>query len=222
MAIPKGRVKNDAQLWELMTRCIEKAGYTGRVGLHADLATTAFFDPQTQSYAGLYDDKKRNREEMINLVIDMAKTYPFVILQDPLEQNDTAGFAAITKSVDIQVAGCDIIGTDPERLRSLGSAGCFNTAVLRVQKYPTFSDCVKAVSICGQLGIGVMPWDSAGEDQDIIHYAVGFRCGSVNMSGLSSHGNKMALIEEEIGPRVSFFGKHGLKGDKFSLASARN
>jgi enolase len=222
MAIPKGRVKNDGQLWELMARCIEKAGYTGKVGLHADLAATAFFDPETKSYAGLYDENRRDREQMISLAIDMAKNYPFVILQDPLEQNDSDGFAEITRSVDIQVAGSDIIGTDLERLRSLGSAGCFNTAVLRVQKYPTFSDCVRAVSICGQLGIGVMPWDSAGEDMDIIHYAVGFRCGSVSMAGLSSHGNKMALIEEEIGPRVSFFGKHGLKGGRFSLAAARD
>jgi enolase len=219
MAIPKGRAKDDGQLWELMARCIEKAGYGGKVGLHADLAATAFFNSRTGFYEGLYDTQKRTQDEMIQLAIDMAKNYPFVIIQDPLEQNDGAGFADITRAVDIQVAGCDIIGTDLERLRSLGAAGCFNAAVLRVQKYPTFSECVKAVSICNQLGLGIMPWDSTGEDLDIIHYAVGFRCGAIGMSGLSSHGNKMALIEEDIGPRVSFFGKYGLKGKRFSLSA---
>jgi enolase len=92
--------------------------------------------------------------------------------------------------------------------------------VLRVQKYPSFSECVKAVSICGQMGIGLMPWDSTGEDIDIIHYAVGFRCGSICMSGLSSHGNKMALIEQEIGPRASFFGSQGLRGKRFALGGS--
>jgi enolase len=221
MAIPKGRVKNDGQLWELMTRCIETAGFAGKVGLHADFSASAFYNPASARYEGLYDEKPRSREEMISLVTESVKKYPFVIVQDPLEPNDTGGFKEITGAVDIQVAGSDIFGSDLKRLRECAVNGCFNTAVLRVQKYATFSECVKAVVICDQLGIGVMPWDSTGEDWDIIHYAAGFRCGSVCMSGLSSHGNKMALIENEIGPRASFFGPQGLKGRRFSLGEVK-
>jgi enolase len=217
MAIPKGRVKNDAQMWALMAECIEKTGFRDKVGLHADFSASAFYNPQSGCYEGLYDEKKRTREEMIELVIDIVKKYPFVVIQDPLDAEDTAGFQEITKAVDIQVAGSDIFGADPGRLDRCAREGCFNTAILRVQKYATFSDCVKAVSICNRLGIGVMPWDSTGEDTDIIHYAVGFRCGSICMSGLSSHGNKMALIEKAIGPRASFFGSRGLKGGRFAL-----
>jgi enolase len=217
MAIPKGRVQNDGQMWELMAECIEKTGFKGKVGLHADFSASAFYNPQSGCYEGLYDEKKRTREEMIALVTGIVKKYPFVVIQDPLEARDMSGFREITKTVDIQVAGSDIFGTDLQRLGRCAREGCFNTAILRVQKYATFSDCVKAVSICNQLGIGIMPWDSTGEDTDIIHYAVGFRCGSICMSGLNSHGNKMSLIEKTIGPRASFFGSRGLKGRRFAL-----
>ncbi|MDR1626494.1 MAG: hypothetical protein LBT33_08120 [Spirochaetia bacterium] len=217
MAIPKGRVKDDAQMWALMAECIEKTGFKGKVGLHADFSASAFYNAQSGCYEGLYDEKKRTRGEMIALVTDIAKKYPFVVIQDPLEAEDTDGFREITKAVDIQVAGSDIFGTDLERLDRCAREECFNAAILRVQKYATFSDCVKAVSICNGLGIGVMPCDSAGEDTDIIHYAVGLRCGSICMSGLSSHGNKMALIEKAIGPRALFFGSQGLKGRRFAL-----
>ncbi|MDR1315816.1 MAG: hypothetical protein LBK13_02985 [Spirochaetales bacterium] len=217
MAIPKGRVKDDGQMWQLMAECIEKTGFKDKVGLHADFSAAAFYNAQTSRYEGLYDEKKRTREEMIELLTTIAKKYPFVVIQDPLDAQDMDGFKKITQAVDIQVAGSDIFGTDLERLGRCAREGCFNAAILRVQKYPTFSECVKAVSICHQIGIGIMPWDSTGEDTDIIHYAVGFRCGSICMSGLSSHGNKMALIEKAIGPRALFFGSQGLKGRRFAL-----
>jgi enolase len=217
MAIPRGRVQDDGQMWALMAECIEKAGFKDKVGLHADFSASAFYNPASGCYEGLYDEKKRTREEMIGLITGIVKKYPFVVIQDPLEAQDMAGFREITKAVDIQVAGSDIFGIDLERLSRCAAEECFTTAILRVQKYATFSDCVKAVSICNQMGIGIMPWDSTGEDADIIHYAVGFRCGSICMSGLNSHGNKMSLIEKAIGPRASFFGSPGLKGRRFAL-----
>jgi enolase len=215
-AIPRGRVADDGTIMEALARAIADAGFEGRVGLHVDFAATAYYNPETKMYSGLYDGKTRSREEMIDLIAGLPRKYPVVILQDPLEADDVAGFATIARAVDVQVVGSDIFGTDVARLEACAAAGCFNTAALRVHKYPTFSACASAVAACARHDIGVMPVDTAGEDLDIVQYAVGFRAGSIGMSGLSSHGNKMSLVEREIGPRASFFGKQGLKGTRFA------
>jgi enolase len=216
-AIPRGRTANDGELLASLAKAIKSAGFEGKVGLHADFSATAYYDPATGTYGGLFDGKAKNRKEMIKLCAELPKKYPVVVLQDPLEENDLEGYAEITSKTDIQVAGSDIFGTDLKRLDACAAMGCFNTAVLRAHKYATFSECAHAVSICNQNGVGVMPADSAGEGDAVVQYAVGFRCGSTCMSGLSSHGNKMSLTEREIGPRASFFGKYGLKGSRFQL-----
>jgi enolase len=202
---------------DMLAQAIAEAGFEGRVGLHVDFAATAYYNPETKLYSGLYDGKSRSREEMLELAVGLPKKYPVVIIQDPLEAADMEGFAAITRATDVQVVGSDVFGTDLARLEKCATAGCFNTAALRVHKYPTFSACARAAACCSRHDIGLMPVDTAGEDFDIVSYAVGFRAGSIGMSGLSSHGNRMSLAEREIGPTASFFGKYGLKGARFKL-----
>lgn len=216
-AIPKGRVANDGELMEILASAIKTAGFEGKVGLHADFAATAYYDAEKAVYSGIFDGKDRDANEMVALMTELPKKHPLVIIQDPLAAHDTEGFAAITRGTDIAVAASDLFGADLARLEECAAKKCFNTAVLRVHKYPTFSACVQATAICARYDIGLMPMDTAGEDLDIVQYAAGFRAGSIGMSGLSSHGNAMGLVEDEIGPRVSFFGKHGLMGPRFKL-----
>lgn len=217
MAIPSGRITADQQMWELMNRCIREKGYEGKVGLHADLSAHAFWNAEKNMYAGLFDTQERTRDQMIETVLEMAHKYNFVIIQDPLNTWDLEGYAKLTAESGVQIVGSDVFGTDLDRLHQCLVGKCFNTMLLRVQKYPTFSDCVRAVNMASSYGVGVMPMDSAGEDEDIVDYAIGFHCGTIYMSGPSCHGNWMPLLEDMIGPRVRFFGRYGLKGKAFEL-----
>lgn len=217
MAVPRGLVDTDERLWELMARCIREAGFENRVGLHADFSAGAFYDPERGRYEGLIEAGAKTGDEMLRRIVEIAGNHPFAVIQDPLMHLDLDGFAEITASVDIQVAGCDVFGADIDRLRRCIAGRCFNAAVLRPYRFATFSECAMAAALCNNANIGVMPRDSAGEDEDIVHYAVGLRCGSMCMSGLSSHGNRMGLVEMDIGPRLSFYGKSGLKGGRFAV-----
>ncbi|CAK7007909.1 MAG: Enolase [Desulfovibrio sp.] len=216
-AIPKGRVANDGELMEILASAITVAGFEGKVGLHADFAATAYYDAAKGVYSGIFDGTPRDTDAMIALMTELPKKYPLVILQDPLAAHEAEGFAAITRGTDITVAASDLFGTDLLRLEECAANKCCTTAVLRVHKYPVFSACARAAAICARHDIGLMPADTAGEDLDIVQYAAGFRAGSVGMSGLSSHGNVMGLVEGEIGPRASFSGRYGLTGSRFTL-----
>ena len=149
--------------------------------------------------------------------MDMPKKWPFVIMEDPLPEDDYRNTATLTKAVDIQIVGDDLFTTNPERVMKGILSGAANTVLLKVNQIGTISEAFDMVNLAHANGYGVMPCSSRGEGIDICDYCVGLKVGSVRESGTGLAGNRFLRIEEELGSRARFAGKHGLKGSRFAL-----
>lgn len=51
-----------------------------------------------------------------------VKNYPFVIIEDPFNENDYESHAELVKRVDIQIVGDDLFTTNPARVRTAQSS----------------------------------------------------------------------------------------------------
>ncbi len=216
MAIPPGKVKDDFQLWEMMAEVIDRSGYHGRIGLQADMAANCFYNRSTKRYEGLFSREEKNREEMIEIVLKMAREYPFVSVEDPLMEDDFEGFAKITEKSGIQIIGDDLVAGRMDRLKLAAEKKACNCIRLAVGQVGTFSQAIRlaffarennmGISVCGERGDGIRACD----------YAVGLSGGTAREYGMCYSGNRLSEIEREIGPRVKFYGREGLKGTCFS------
>ncbi|MCL2167199.1 MAG: hypothetical protein FWH49_07935 [Clostridiales bacterium] len=215
--LPAGLVKSDAEIFDLVTDTINKNGYQDRIGLQGDIAADCYFNYETQRYEGLFDFNQRTTEEMFAYLVDMPKKWPFVVIEDPLSEDDYASAARFTAAVDIQVVGDDLFTTNPARVLEGIKAGAANTVLLKVNQIGTITEAFDMVSLAYENGYGVMPCSSRGEGIDICDYSVGLKCGSVRESGVGEAGNRFKEIEAELGPRARFAGKQGLKGARFAL-----
>ena len=54
MAIPKGKLRDDYMLWEMLAEVIERSGYSGRIGLQVDMAANCFYDAKRKIYRALF------------------------------------------------------------------------------------------------------------------------------------------------------------------------
>lgn len=217
MAIPKDKIKNDYVLWDAISTSIKECGYEGKIGIHIDVGANEYYNPDTGLYEGLFDETPKTRDDLIALIKDMAQKYPFVIIEDPLEQNDLDGYAELVRDTHVQIAGDDICSSNMERIRYCITHKCINSVVLPVNRFETFSDAVKVVRLAKAHGVDVMIRDMCGEGYDACAYAIGFNAGTIFSCGLNSHGNQLLMTAEDIGPRVKFYGKRGLQGSKFAL-----
>ena len=217
LAVPAEKIDHDRKLWEIMAEAIEKAGYTGKIGIQADIGANDYYDADSGLYKGLFSAEDKTRDDLITLYNEMAKNYPFVTLLDPLEENDLDGYAKVLEETGIQIVGRDICGTDFERIKICIDHGGINSVLLSVCSFATFSDAIKVVRYAKNHGVDVMPQNLAGEDMDLADYAVGFSVGTIYESGLEVVGNSLLAIEHEIGPRSRFYGVGGLQGSKFNL-----
>lgn len=202
------RFQHDRELWEILSTAIEEAGYRGQVGLQVDVGACTYYDATDQRYHGLFSSNEKTREDMIELYKDMVATFPFVILEDPLDENDFEGHAVLTKELGIEIVGDDLFTTNPERLRQGMQVGAANTMLLKVNQVGTISEAFDAVQTAYQNGYGVMPCSSRGEGAAIADYAVGLGTGH-QRGGASS--NRLLKIEAALGDNAKFLGKNALK-----------
>ena len=113
--IPPGRVNHDRELWEAMTEAIYKAGYAGRAGIQIDVAAGTYYDEKKDVFTGLFSKKDKRKEELIELYKHMVKSYPVVILEDPLAEEDYEGHGVLVRELGIEIVGDDLFTTNPRR-----------------------------------------------------------------------------------------------------------
>ena len=213
--IPAGIFDTDEQLWALMDETIDKAGYTGRIGIQVDVASDCYYDRNDKMYHGLFSAKPKTKEEMLELYKNAIAKYPFVIIEDPFFEDDYESHAELVKQVDIQIVGDDLFTTNPKRVAYGASMGAANTVLLKVNQVGTISETMDMVQLAYRKGYGVMPCESRGEGASIADYCVGINACAVREMGVGIVANRFLEIEKELGSKARFSGTAGLRGARF-------
>lgn len=217
--IPPRIVESERQLWRMLNEIIAKAGYEGRIGLQVDLAADCFYNRETKLYENLFAPGAITRDEVIATVREMADQYNFVIVEDPLFEDDYEGHAMLTRAVDIQIVGDDLFTTNAERVAEGIRCGAANNVLLKVNQIGTITQSLEMIQLAYENGYGVMPCSSRGEGIDIVDYSVGINAGTIRESCLGTAGNRFLAIERELGASAVFAGTAGMNGNRFRKGS---
>jgi enolase len=217
ISIPKGIYKCDREIWEDILKTVQEAGYEGKIGLQMDVATDTYHNKEDGKYYGLFDSTPKTKEQLYDFYMQIIKDYPFVIIEDPFNEDDYDTTAKLTKECGIQIVGDDLFTTNPERVAYGISKEAANTVLLKVNQVGTISEALEMIQYAYKFGYGVMPSDSRGEGASIADYAVGINAGSVRESAIGDRGNRFLEIEEELGKNAKFIGARGLKGARNQL-----
>lgn len=219
--IPKGVFKCDREIWDCMMDIIIEAGYEGRAGFQMDVATDTYCNKEDDKYYGLFDNTPKTKDELLRFYMDIIAEYPFVILEDPFNEDDYDMTAILTRESGIQIVGDDLFTTNIDRVAQGIARGAANTVLLKVNQIGTFSEALRMVEFANKFGYAIMPSDSRGEGKAIGDYAVGFNAGSVRECGIGDRANRLIEIEEELGEMAIFLGARGLKGARNQARAER-
>ncbi len=198
---------------DLIVEAIGKAGYIpGRdIALALDVAATELY----KDGAYLFEGKAQTAEEMSAIYADWAASYPIVSIEDPLSEEDWAGWQAFTASVGdrVQVVGDDLFVTNPERLRRGVAEKSANALLVKVNQIGTVSETFDAVSMAHRAGFACMISHRSGETDDtfIADLAVATNAGQIKTgaparSDRVAKYNQLLRIEEHLGDAASYAG----------------
>ena len=209
--IPPGVIQHDRELWDMMVELVAKEGLERRAGIQVDIAAATYYRREQDRFVGLFADDAKTRDELLRLYDEMVANYPFVIMEDPLDEDDFQGHAELARDLGIEIVGDDLFATNPDRVRRGVEVGACNTVLLKVNQIGTISEALDMVDLAYSSGYGVMPCDSRGEGVAIADYAVGLGTGHLREGALGAVGNRFLEIEAELGSRTRFAGRAGLK-----------
>jgi enolase len=196
----------------LLHEAVEAAGHTGRFAYGLDTAATHWYDTDRGDY--LLAGERYTTDELIAFYQRLIADYGVVTIEDPLTEDDYAGFADITAAVDgVQIVGDDLFVTNPERLQVGVDQGSANSLLWKVNQIGTLSDALDAAELAHRSAYTVVVSERSGDTEDpiIADLAVGLNAGQIK-TGAPVRGertakyNRLLAIEEELGEQSVYPG----------------
>ena len=198
---------------DLISEAIEKAGYTvgTDVALALDVASSEFFENGKYSFEG----KQLSAAEMTSYYEELVRDYPIVSIEDPLDEDDWAGWQALTASVgtQVQIVGDDLFVTNPERLARGIDEGAGNALLVKVNQIGSLTETFEAISLAQRHMFHCMISHRSGETEDttIADIAVATNAGQIKTGAPArservAKYNQLLRIEEELGDAARYAG----------------
>jgi enolase len=199
---------------DLILEAVEIAGFkAGRdIALAMDVAATEFHENGMYSFEG----KKLSSDQMIEYYEQLEATYPLVSIEDPLDEDDWAGWAKLTQVLGekIQIVGDDLFVTNPERLQRGIDTKTANALLVKVNQIGSLTETINAVNLAHKNGYRSMMSHRSGETEDttIADLAVALNCGQIKTGAPArservAKYNQLLRIEEELAVNAIYAGR---------------
>ncbi len=199
---------------DLIAVAVEKAGFTlgTDIALALDVAATEFCTDGSYRFEGA----DRTAEWMTTFYQGLVSDYPMVSIEDPLDEDDWAGWTALTAGVGsrVQIVGDDLFVTNPVRLQRGIDAAAANALLVKVNQIGTLTETLDAVDLAHRNGFRTMISHRSGETEDTtiadLAVAVGsgqIKTGAPARSERVAKYNQLLRIEEELDDAARFAGR---------------
>ena len=199
---------------DFIAEAIGTAGFTlgTDIALGLDVAATEFFENGVYRFEG----KDRTSDEMNAYYAELAAAYPLISIEDPLNEDDWEGWAALTSELGtkLQLVGDDLFVTNPARLADGIARHAGNSILVKVNQIGTLTETLDAVKLAQRAGYTAVLSHRSGETEDttIADLAVATDCGQIKTGAPArservAKYNQLLRIEEELGEAAVYAGR---------------
>ena len=199
-----------------VVEAIKRAGYRpgDDVAIALDPATSGLFADGQYHLRG--EGRDLSPREMVDLWERWIDTYPIVLLEDGMAEDDWDGWELLTGRIGerIQLIGDDIFVTNAEILQRGIDRGIANGVLIKLNQIGTVTETLDTMRLATRNGYATMISHRSGETEDttIADLAVATNAGEIK-SGAPSRServakyNRLLRIERELGAAARFAGR---------------
>ncbi|WP_433954976.1 phosphopyruvate hydratase [Janibacter indicus] len=198
---------------DLIITAIQQAGYEPgtQIALALDVAASEFCDNGTYTFEG----QQKTAQDMAAYYGELVDAYPLVSIEDPLDEDDWAGWQELTAQLGdkVQLVGDDLFFTNPERLARGVQDGAANALLVKVNQIGSLTETMDAVALATRSGYTSMMSHRSGETEDvtIADLAVATNCGQIKTGAPArservAKYNQLLRIEEELDDAAVYAG----------------
>ena len=196
---------------DLMLQAVENAGYSGKMQIALDPASSEFF------YDGIYKigEKSYSGGEMVDFYVDLCARYPIISIEDGLAEDDWDSWVEMTKKLGrkIQIVGDDLFVTNTKRIQKGIELQAANSVLIKLNQIGSVTETLNAIKMAQDQGWTAVVSHRSGETEDtfIADLVVGTSAGQIKTgaparSDRNAKYNQLIRIEEELGTKAEYPG----------------
>jgi len=194
---------------ELILSAIDDAGYTGKVFLGLDCASSEFF------HDGTYKIGKQpyTAAELTEYYAELVSKYKIVSIEDGMAEEDWDGWRMMVERLGstLQIVGDDLLVTNTTRVQKAIETKAANSLLLKVNQIGTITESIRAAQMSLDAGWSVVVSHRSGETEDafIADLVVGLATGQSKFGApartdRTAKYNQLLRIEEQLGDRARY------------------
>lgn len=167
-------LEGEEQAIELIIEAIQKAGYIpGQdVALSLDIASSEMYEEAKKiGKDGYYFWKKdifKTKEEMVDYIENLVRTYPIISIEDGLAEEDWQTWKTVTEKLgkDVQLVGDDLFVTNVKRLQKGIKNKVANSILIKPNQIGTLTETLDAIEFAKKNGYTAVVSHRSGETED--------------------------------------------------------
>ncbi|MFH1366566.1 MAG: phosphopyruvate hydratase [Patescibacteria group bacterium] len=182
---------------EMILEAIRKAGYKPgeEVSLGMDVGASTLFDKRKNEYIFKLDNSFLNSEQLIELYKSWQEKYPFVLIEDGLDEDDFPGWKILTRELGkkLLLVGDDLFVTNVERFKKGIKEGLANAILIKPNQIGTLSETVDCIKLAQSKKYKVVVSHRSGETNDSFISDLAFASGADFIkAGAPCRGERLA------------------------------
>lgn len=181
----------------------------GAMSLAMDCAASEFY--KNGKYH--FEKKDYTAEQMTKIYAGWCKKFPIISIEDPLQEDDWAGWQHITKVLGkkIRLVGDDLFVTNPRRLQMGIAQKAANAILIKLNQIGTVSETIDVIAQAQKEKYTCIISHRSGETEDtfIADLAVATNAGAIKTgaparSERTAKYNRLLQIEHELGRKAVY------------------
>ncbi|MGQ4878457.1 phosphopyruvate hydratase [Billgrantia sp. LNSP4103-1] len=214
-------LESNAEALAVIKQAVSDAGYElGRdVTLALDCASSEFYQDGQYRLSG--EGKSYDAAGFVDYLAELCEQYPIVSIEDGMDESDWDGWKALTDKLGdkVQLVGDDLFVTNTRILKRGVDEKIGNSILIKFNQIGSLSETLDAIRMAQDAGFTAVISHRSGETEDttIADLAVGTSAGQIKTGSLCRSDrvakyNRLLVIEEQLGERVSYPGLSAIKG----------
>jgi enolase len=207
--------ESNEEALDMLVKAIEAAHFQPGTDVSISLDVAASEFGAKGRYRLARDGREIDTEGMIQLLSGWIDRFPIISVEDPVAEDDAAGFKAFVarEGKRVQVIGDDFLVTDAARVEQSAADKSCTAVLIKPNQAGTIFETKAALDAGKRNGFGTIVSARSGETEDttIAHLAVGwnagqFKVGSISRGERTAKWNEMLRIEAHLGAKARFAG----------------
>ena len=202
------KITKHEDVFKVILAAAQKAGYPN-MALAIDCAASEFY--KNNQYQ--FEHAAYSARQMTDIYASWCKQYPLLSIEDPLQEDDWAGWQYITQKLGkkINLVGDDLFVTNPLRLQKGIEEKTANSILIKLNQIGTVSETVDVIQKAHAAGYTAIVSHRSGETEDsfIADLSVAVNAGAIKTGAparaeRTAKYNRLLQIELELGEQAIY------------------